>query len=158
MSGTRGGGRVSGHSVITLMHRPPSISSPHLRLRILATTTPARLSLPLPLSLVPLETKEAQSDRSTRRSIESMGQRGSPICLRTNRNCWCPPPIVPPSTMGTFHKSSPRIFVASLGPDTHLEKKFQRKNSTPFPFSSSFLRSFSRRNQPIHRTNDHLLI
>lgn len=31
VSGTRGGG--TGHSVITLMHRPPSISSPHLRLR-----------------------------------------------------------------------------------------------------------------------------
>lgn len=139
MSGTRGGGRVSGHSVITLMHRPPSISSPHLRLRILATTTPARLSLPLPLSLSflskrrkpnridPLDDRSNQWDKEARRSV----------CVQIVTVGALPP--LSRHRQWELFTNSPRIFVASLGPDTHLEKKFQRKNSTPFLFSSFLL-------------------
>lgn len=135
VSGTRGGG--TGHSVITLMHRPPSISSPHLRLR-------DNDSLPLSL-IAPHQTKKAQSDRSTRRSIESMGQRGSPICLRTNRNCSVPsPPYCPAIDNGNFSQTappSPRIFVASLCPDTISRNSREkiRHRSVLFLFSSFLL-------------------
>lgn len=79
--------RIGSLSVITLMHRP-GCTSPHLRLRISSVTTlePNRSSLSLSRS-----SPNEEAPRFDRRSIESMGQRGSPICLRTNRNCSCLP-------------------------------------------------------------------
>lgn len=152
VSGTRGGG--TGHSVITLMHRPPSISSPHLRLRdndsLPHRSSPNEES---PNRIDPLDDRSNQWDKEARRSV----------CVQIVTVPCPPPPIVPPSTMGTFHKlrHPPRGF--SWLPSAQIpSREIPEKKFDTVPFSSSFLRSFSKK-EPTDssydlNSNDYLLI